>query len=43
MRPEARLSVVLAERNWRADGQLDAGDDRSPNVAAQAAVLLHAR
>lgn len=41
--PEARLSVVLAERNWRADGHLDAGDDRSPNVAAQAAVLLHAQ
>lgn len=42
-RPEARLTVVLAERNWSArTGLVDAGDDRAPNVAAQAAVLLHA-
>lgn len=37
------LTVVLAERNTRqSDGRLDAGDDRSPNVAAEAALLLHA-
>lgn len=41
--PEARLTVVLAERNWsRATGRIDAADDLGPNVAAQAAVLLHA-
>ena len=40
---EALLTVVLVERNSRqSDGHLDAGDDRSPNVAAEAALLLHA-
>ncbi len=40
---DARLTVVLTERNWAAHtGQLDAGDDRAPNVAAEAALLLHA-
>lgn len=40
---DARLTVVLTERNWaRHTGQLDAGDDRAPNVAAEAALLLHA-
>ncbi len=40
---EAQITVVLVERNTRrADGRLDAGDDRAPNVAAEAALLLHA-
>lgn len=40
---DAHLTVVLTERNWaRHTGQLDAGDDRAPNVAAEAALLLHA-
>ena len=41
---EALLTVVLVERNARRDdGRLDAGDDRGPNAAAEAAVLLHAQ
>ena len=40
---DAQISVVLVERNTRrADGHLDAGDDRAPNAAAEAALLLHA-
>jgi hypothetical protein len=39
----ARLTVVVAERNYSAvTGLVDSGDDRAPNVAAQAALLLHA-
>jgi hypothetical protein len=39
---DARLTVVLTERNWDArTGYLDAGDDKAPNVAAEAALLLH--
>lgn len=42
--PEARITVALAERNWsRASGRIDASGDIGPNVAAQAAILLHAR
>ena len=41
---EALLTVVLVERNARRDdGRLDAGDDRGPNAAAEAALLLHAQ
>ncbi len=40
---DALLTVVLVERNrTRADGRLDAGDDSGANVAAEAALLLHA-
>lgn len=40
--PEARLTVVLAERNWsRVNGHLDDADDQGANVAAQAAVFSH--
>ena len=39
---EALLTVVLVERNTRRDdGRLDAGDDRGPNAAAEAALLPH--
>lgn len=41
---DATVTVVLVERNWdAASGRLDAGDDRGPNVAMEAALLLHAR
>lgn len=41
---DALLTVVLVERNARRDdGRLDAGDDRGPNAAAEAALLLHAQ
>ncbi len=40
---DALLSVVLVERNTlQGSGRLDADDDRGPNVAAEAALLLHA-
>lgn len=40
---DALITVVLAERNRDATtGHLDAGDDRGPNVALEAALLLHA-
>ena len=40
---DALLTVVLVERNTHRDtGRLDAGDDRGPNAAAEAALLLHA-
>lgn len=39
---DALLTVVLVERNTHRDtGRLDAGDDRGPNAAAEAALLLH--
>jgi hypothetical protein len=42
--PEARITVVLAERNWSRDsGRIDAAKDTGPNVAAQAAIILHGR
>lgn len=38
-----RLSVVLAERNPHATtGRIDSTDDKGPNVAVEAALLLHA-
>jgi len=41
--PDARLTVILTERNWDArTGRLDAGDDQAANVAAEATLLLHA-
>ena len=40
---DALMTVVLVERNFDRDtGRLDAGDDRGPNVAMEAALLLHA-
>lgn len=39
-----RLTVVLAERNpHAATGRMDAADDKGPNVAVEAALLLHAK
>ena len=40
---EALLTLVLVERNTQRDGRLDAGEDRGPNAAAEAALLLHAQ
>ncbi|MEK8026770.1 FtsW/RodA/SpoVE family cell cycle protein [Pseudaquabacterium rugosum] len=40
---EALVTVVLVERNWSAStGHLDAGNDRAPNAAMEAALLLRA-